>query len=76
MAHNGGMTSLKPQRRHPLSGTTTPAIEAALRLHIIAGLPMRKAVEQAGCTLSGLRYAKRLHAARIRATQQQASAAQ
>lgn len=62
------MTTPKTQpRRHPLSGTTTPAIESALRLHIIDGLPMRKAVEQAGCTLSGLRYAKRLHATRIRA---------
>ena len=69
MRHNRGMTTPpKPQnRRHPLSGTTTPSIEMALRLHIIGGLPMRKAAEQSGCTLSGLRYAKPRHMARISA---------
>ena len=65
----GGMSTTTTQCPRPnwLAGMTKPAIEAALRLHIIGGIPMRKAAVAAGCSLSGLRDAKSRHLARISA---------
>ena len=71
MMHNRVMTNPTTQqapRQHWLKGTTYPKIEAALRLHIIGGIPMRTAAKQAGCSLSGLRDAKRRHLTRIKAS--------
>ena len=70
MMHNQPMmnnTTQQALRQHWLKGTTHPKIEAALRLHIISKVPMRTAARQAGCSLSGLRDAKRRHLARISA---------
>ena len=77
MMHNRAMTNPTTQqapRQHWLKGTTYPKIEAALRLHIISGIPMRTAAKQAGCSLSGLRDAKRRHLTRIKSEGAHASA--
>lgn len=65
--HNAGMQNdTTKRRRNPMLGLTTAGIESALCMHIIDGVPMRVAAKACDCSLSGLFYAKRKHAERIK----------